>query len=251
MSVTQLFPAATPLPASITSPPTVQFTPPPECNDPNNNWIVTTSCYLEVTNQIAYPDWLTCTLDVFGAPSWYDSSCIVPIPSTSPYGPKTTIDGVVNYYTGCPSGYSTVHASAYPGYYTYTLADVHFDATAWDVRCCPTQYNFGGRPAADGSDPRQNTITVHDGIAYDLFIYPLPGCAATSISQLSGKEIPVQRWSNDMAWDKRQVETLAWDYKHGTMFANEQAFSYTVFQGTHTCYEDCDTWFTYCKQELV
>lgn len=106
-----------------------------------------------------------------------------------------------------------------------------------------SQYNFEPRP--DGSDPRQMTTTVHDGIAYDLFIYPLPGCAATSISQLSGKEIPVQTWSNDMGWDKRDVQTLAWDYEHGTMFANEQAFSYTVFQGTHTCYEDCDTWFTY------
>lgn len=131
MATTAFLPAAAPLPPSITSPPTVQFTPPPECNDPNNNWIVTTSCYLEVTSQIAYPDWLTCTLDVFGAPSWYDSSCIVPIPTTSPYGPKTTIDGVVNYYTGCPSGYTTVRERAYPGYITVSRSVLMTMDTLW------------------------------------------------------------------------------------------------------------------------
>lgn len=106
------------------------------------------------------------------------------------------------------------------------------------------QYNFDLAPT--GSDPRQQTSTLHDGINYSLFIYPLPACAATSIAQLAGKELPYQTWLNTMAWDKRrQVQTLSWDYEHGTMFANQRYFSYTVFQHTHTCYEYCDQWFTY------
>lgn len=111
-SPTDFIPATTPLPASITSPPTIQFTPPPECFDPANNWIVTTSCYLDLRPQIQYPDWLTCTLNVFGAPAWHDPSCSVPYPA------KVTADGAVTYYAGCPQGFSTANVYTNPGYYT-------------------------------------------------------------------------------------------------------------------------------------
>ncbi|KAI1169380.1 hypothetical protein F5B18DRAFT_595176 [Nemania serpens] len=240
-------PTLTTLPASITSPPTIQFVPPPECNDPANNWVVTTSCYVELPHTIAYPDWLTCTLSQFGNPTWYDPSCNIPQATESPSyqdAPKVTIDGVVSYYSGCPAGYSTARTASYPGWSTYEYENLQFDATAYNVQCCPTQYNFDLAPT--GSDPRQQTSTLHDGINYSLFIYPLPACAATSIAQLAGKELPYQTWLNTMAWDKRrQVQTLSWDYEHGTMFANQRYFSYTVFQHTHTCYEYCDQWFTY------
>ncbi|KAI1299409.1 hypothetical protein F5Y03DRAFT_397613 [Xylaria venustula] len=64
------------------------------------------------------------------------------------------------------------------------------------------------------------TNTIHNGINYSLFIHRLPGFAAISISQLSDKEIPVQTWSNDMAWDKRQIETLSWDYDTAQYFSD-------------------------------
>ncbi|KAI1198442.1 hypothetical protein F5X97DRAFT_147126 [Nemania serpens] len=245
---TGLAPTLTTLPASITSPPTIQFVPPPECNDPANNWVVTTSCYVE-PHSVEYPDWLTCTLSHFGNPTWSDPSCNIPLPTESPSyqdAPKVTVNGVVSYYLGCPAGYSTARTTSYPGWSTYDYENLDFDATAYSVQCCPTQYNFQPRPT--GADPRQQTRTLHDGVNYSLYIYPLPPCAATSISQLSGKEIPYQTWSNTMVWDRRrQVQTLSWDYEHGTMFAHQQYFSYTVFQHTHTCYEYCDKWFTYCK----
>ncbi|KAI0205266.1 hypothetical protein F4808DRAFT_411096 [Astrocystis sublimbata] len=230
--------STTPLPDSITSPPTVQFTPAPGCLDAANNWIVTTSCYLDLASEIQYPDWLTCTVNVFGAPSWNDPSCSVPYPA------RTTADGAVGYYSGCPEGHSTVNVYTNPGYYTWEYSDTHFDATAYGVQCCPTQYNFGlDYPAGD--NPRQKTSTRHDGVDYSLFVYPLPGCVATSVSQLSGKDVPVQTTLNDMAWDKRQAQTIKWNYETDSIFANLQELSYTVFQGTHTCFEDCDQWFTY------
>ncbi|KAI0967561.1 hypothetical protein F4678DRAFT_465491 [Xylaria arbuscula] len=248
MATTNFVPASTTLPASITSPPTIRFTPPPECNDPANNWIVTTSCYVELAYGIEYPDWLTCTIYDFGAPAWSDPSCHIPQPTDFSGAPKVTVDDTVSYYSGCPVGYTAARNTTYPGYYTWSYEDIHFDATAYSFQCCPTQYDFKLGPT--GSDPRQMTNTIHNGVNYSLFIYRLPGCAATSISQLSVKEIPVQTWSNDMAWDKRQIEILVWDYEHGTMFANPQQFSFTVFRGTHTCYESCDSWFTYCKYDV-
>jgi hypothetical protein len=88
--------------------------------------------------------------------------------------------------------------------------------------------------------------TEHAGIHYSLYYYPLPGCAITSVQALSGKTVAYQTWSNTQAYDKRQAEvTELWDYEYGTLFANDQLYRYTVYQGTHTCYENCDTWFTY------
>lgn len=120
-SPTDFVPTPVSLPASITSPPTLQFVPPPECNDPNNNWLVTTSCYLELPHSIAYPDWLVCSVTNFGAPSWYDPSCRIPQPTEAPSyldAPKVTVDGIVSYYAGCPVGYSTARTTAYAGYNT-------------------------------------------------------------------------------------------------------------------------------------
>jgi hypothetical protein len=118
---TDFIPTPVSLPASITSPPTLQFVPPPECNDPSNNWIVTTSCYLNLPHTIAYPEWLTCSISHFGAPSWFDPSCHIPAPTEAPSyqdAPKVTVDGVVSYYAGCPLGYSTERTTTYPGYNT-------------------------------------------------------------------------------------------------------------------------------------
>ncbi|KAF2973182.1 hypothetical protein GQX73_g410 [Xylaria multiplex] len=239
---TDFVPTPTTLAASITAPPTIQFTPPPECYDPANNWIVTTSCYLDLGSSISYPDWLTCSLSHFGAPAWYDLSCNVPQPTDYHEAPKVTQDGVVSYYAGCPVGFSATVTSSYPGWNTYSYED-HYDATAYVVACCPTQYHFELDTAT--IDPRQRTTTSHDGVNYSVFIYPLPWCAATSISELSGEDLAVKTWSNPMAWDKRQLQTIAWDYEHGTMFAHSVGYTYTVFQSTHTCYEYCDEWFTY------
>ncbi|KAI0530168.1 hypothetical protein GGR58DRAFT_525226 [Xylaria digitata] len=229
---TDFVPTPTTLPASITAPPTIQFTPLPECYDPANNWIVTTSCYFDLGRSISYPDWFTCSLSHFGAPAWYDLSCNVPQSTDYREAPKVTQDGVVSYYAGCPVGFSAIVTSSYPGWNTYSYED-HYDATAYVVACCPTTDNaiLNWIPQ---QLTRQRTSTSHDDVNYSVFIYPLPWCAATSISELSGKEIAVKTWSNPMAWDKRQLQTIPWDYEHGTMFAHSAGYTYTVFQSTHT-----------------
>lgn len=131
-SQTDFLPTPTTLPASITAPPTVQFTPPAECYDANNNWVVTTSCYLDGPGGFdRNPDWLTCSLSVFGHPAWDGGNCNVPYPA------KVTRDGMASYYTGCPVGFSTALASSYPGWNSWLYSD-HYDATAYNVQCCPT-----------------------------------------------------------------------------------------------------------------
>jgi hypothetical protein len=118
------------LPAIITDPPTAQFTPGPGCIDPDNNWVIITSCYAYPLD-LAYtalpsPDWLTCQLTQFG-PAWV-------VDSASPcYQPTSTVvDNRPTYYAGCPSGYDAVSSGQ------YTLASGAGSAVAYNTLCCPT-----------------------------------------------------------------------------------------------------------------
>ncbi|RYC64181.1 hypothetical protein CHU98_g2030 [Xylaria longipes] len=244
-----LIPTPTELPASITSPPTIQFTPAPECYDPGNNWIVTTSCYIQGPDiGDSEPDWLTCTLKNFGPSEAGVSSCSIPYYSYGSNGiyeaPKVTLDGVVSYYSGCPTGFTALATYSTPAVPYLYFSNGHFDATAYSVNCCPTQYDFED---VERIFPYTTyAYTEHDGNLYSLYYYPLPGCAITSVQALSGKNVAYRTWSATRAYDKRQADvTELWDYEHGTLFAEEQFYRYTVFRGTHTCFENCDPWFTY------
>ncbi|KAI0870809.1 hypothetical protein GGS24DRAFT_474075 [Hypoxylon argillaceum] len=244
---TSLISTPTELPASITSPPTIQFTPPPECFDLSNNWIITTSCYIQgpgIGNP--EPDWLTCTLTNFGPSQAGVSSCSVPFPSyvNGFYElPKVTVDGIVSYYSGCPAGFTPLATHSSPAWDKYSYKG-NFDASVYSVNCCPTQYDF-----VDVEEVFPFTTysyTEHNGIHYSLYYYPLPGCALTSVQALSGKTVAYQTWSATRGYDKRQAPvTELWDYEHGTLFAESEFYWYTVYQGTHTCFDDCDRWFTY------
>ncbi|GAP85731.2 hypothetical protein SAMD00023353_1400130 [Rosellinia necatrix] len=86
--------------------------------------------------------------------------------------------------------------------------------------------------------------TERDGVSYDVG-YPLPACATSYISELAGKEIAVQTQLNTHGWEKRQIANVPWDYLDGTMYAEVQSYDYTVFHGTHTCYQDCYGWRDY------
>ncbi|KAI1169729.1 hypothetical protein F4777DRAFT_572107 [Nemania sp. FL0916] len=246
---TSVIPTATTLPASITSPPTVQFTPAADCYDPDNNWIVSTSCFITgsgVTDE--NPDWLTCTLKNFGPVREIVESCSIPFRTIehrsgtdNTIAPQVTVDGVVSYYSGCPAGFTPFTTHSSPAWNTSAYSG-HFDATGYIVNCCPTLYPF-----EDTDKIIPYTIyehTTHDGTAYSLYYFQFPSCAATSIQVLSGKTLSYQTSSNP--YRKRQVvDTELWDFEHGTLFAQDQAYEYTIFQGTHTCYENCDQWFTY------
>ncbi|KAI0009036.1 hypothetical protein F4779DRAFT_584271 [Xylariaceae sp. FL0662B] len=241
---------ADPLPASITAPPTAQFTPAPGCLDAGNNWLVTTSCFVDLGHSLATPDWLTCSVTHFGAPGWNDPSCYL---STTAYDvAPSTVDGqaTTSFYSGCPAGYTPALATAYPGWNEWEFDGLAFDATAYSFGCCPSLYPFTYN--TETFDPHRTTTTEHNGGIYTVNLYPLPACVATPVPQLSGSEIPVRTWSNTMAWDKKlkrqdsqPTSTLSWDFEHGTLFAQAQRYGYTVFQGTHTCWEHCSTWFTY------
>ncbi|KAI0972267.1 hypothetical protein F4678DRAFT_56127 [Xylaria arbuscula] len=221
------------LPALITNPPTAQFTPGPGCIDPDDHWVVVTSCaaFAIGENYDLYPSspWLTCQLTQFGPPENAPASCF------EPYSAQTIVGAETTYYSGCPSGYTDASVGSFSRsdgleteYYGY---------------CCPTQYNFNVENLSTGGDYMEFT-TERDGISYDVG-YPLPGCATSYISELSGQEIAVQTDFNTYGWEKRQVANVPWDYEYGTMYAEAQYYSYTVFYSTHTCYQDCNGWYEY------
>ncbi|KAI0811531.1 hypothetical protein GGR55DRAFT_104971 [Xylaria sp. FL0064] len=230
-SPTIFFPTPT-LPAVITNPPTAVFTPGPGCIDPDDHWVVVTSCaaFAIGENYSLYPspDWLTCQLTQFGPPQNGPASCF------EPYEAQTVAEAVTSFYSGCPSGYT--------GASTLTLSHSDGLETDYDVYCCPTQYNFNVNHLFTGG--YREFTTERDGISYDVG-YPLPGCATSYIEELSGKEIAVQTDFNTYAWEKRQVANVPWDYLYGTMYAEVAFFSYTVFHSTHTCYQDCYGWYNY------
>ncbi|KAI3331610.1 hypothetical protein HD806DRAFT_477883 [Xylariaceae sp. AK1471] len=245
---TNFVPTPTTLPATITAPPTIQFTPRPECYDATNNWIVTIGCYAGAGfSGPLYPDWLTCSVSQFGIPDLVDFRCNVPYRTDLSSGaPRITgASGVLSYYAGCPAGLTAATTTSYPGWDTWSYLG-KFDATGYKVACCPTQYHFELPTGPYDFRRLYNSSTVHDGQTYYLKLSDLPQCAATSIMELSGKEIPVRTWLPPSFGEGDQPpKTTLWDYENGTMFANSAAYTYTVFQGTHTCYEDCSKWFIY------
>ncbi|KAI1756859.1 hypothetical protein F4782DRAFT_484384 [Xylaria castorea] len=232
-SPTVFFPTPT-LPASITSPPTAQFTPGPGCIDPEDHWVVVTSCAAialgEDYSLSPSPDWLTCQLTQFGPPQNGPASCYVP------YSAQTVVDAETRFYSGCPSGYA--------GASTLSISRADRLETYFDVFCCPTQYNFNADDYFTGGGGYMEFTTERDGVSYSVG-YPLPGCATSHISELSGSEIAVQTQFNTHGWEKRQIANVPWDYLYGTMYAEIQSYSYTVFHGTHTCYQDCSGWHNY------
>ncbi|CAJ2511318.1 Uu.00g069430.m01.CDS01 [Anthostomella pinea] len=176
-------------PAIVTSPPTAQFTPGPGCIGTEDHWVVVSSCFAgavgDVSGLYPSPDWLTCQLTQFGPPVFGPvTSCYMP------YSAEATVD-----YTECPSGYS----GATTKHYTYS------DGlwTDYDIQCCPTQYYFNVRDLYTGG--LKSFTTERDGLTWTGG-YPVPGCAESYITELSGSEIPVvQTAYNTNGWEKRQL----------------------------------------------
>ncbi|KAI1358314.1 hypothetical protein F5Y08DRAFT_322100 [Xylaria arbuscula] len=222
------------LPAIITEPPTAQFTPGPGCVDPEDHWAVVTSCFAIALedNYETYssPDWLTCQVTEFGPPPGMPSCTI-------PYEAGTVVDEVTTYYSGCPSAYTA--ASTYA--YSYKEGGEEGAERIEVAYCCPTQYDFS---VYEGNGVE--STTERDGVTWSV-IYPLPGCAASYVKELSGKDLAVQTAFNTYAWEKRQLANVPWDYSHDTLFAELVYQSYTVFHSTHTCYEfeNCFSWHSY------
>ncbi|KAK8015713.1 hypothetical protein PG991_008601 [Apiospora marii] len=250
--------------APAPTPPTAVFTPDPGCVDPSNSanyWVVTTSCYLNNWDrpgapwiQNSTPDWLRCSVSMFGVPEHgrpEASTCFAGIGypvATAATNDAGEQEGPRTFYGDCPVGYAAAAISSGPGYGYYSYTEGSFDISAYVTTCCPTAYPFQAITQGQG----QSTYTSHDGRNWPLFVYPMPGCYATSIQALSGgKELPMQTTSNTQVWDKRQEApeptpaAVAWDYEGGTMYALAQYIANTVFMGTQTCYENCDEWLPF------
>ncbi|KAI1815249.1 hypothetical protein GGS20DRAFT_356133 [Poronia punctata] len=225
-----LTPTAT-LAAVITSPPSAQFTPGPGCIDPEDNWIVATSCYAEPVDEAhrgdPSPDWLTCQVTEFGPPPiGATGECFAP--------PSTVGEGITTWYTGCASGYTALATNVF----TYTHGDRY--EVSYLEQCCPSEHEFGFTNEDYGYEYGER-----DGVAWSG-LYPLPPCSARYVKEFSGINIPVQTAYNTGGWEKRQLAEVPWDYESGTLFAEMQYASSTVFDNTHTCYgNDCLAWRYY------
>ncbi|KAI3397084.1 hypothetical protein diail_11226 [Diaporthe ilicicola] len=236
---------------SYVSPPshaTTQFTPAPSCLSDPNLWLVSTSCQLLDNNQIETPPWLECAITEFGEPNVSNEACY-------PGGSATAGDDeTTSFYVDCPAGYTTASETTYrpfdeTQYGETPRATVSYDVVASAVMCCPDVENY----SFQYSDVT-TTTTTHDYRSYDVHMYPMPFCVATSVEALSGRDVELTLTVDTRVWDKkkRQEETSApavtirpWDYEGGLLFAQAAGAAVTVFHGTYTCLESCSEYFTY------
>ncbi|KAL2183016.1 hypothetical protein L209DRAFT_758395 [Thermothelomyces heterothallicus CBS 203.75] len=256
-------PTPTPAPTGTYVPPPeapiTRFTPAASCLDQSNLWLVSASCYLYENGD--RPPWLDCTYTGAGEPNPSDTACY-PTDSfiSSDGGPKT-------FYSACPVGYTPAHSHTDKPFdlprYASSKTET-FDVYATAQTCCPAA--FGGDSGGGSSSAvpftyslLSTTKTVHDGTSQAVFVYPLPWCVATGVSQLDGETVTLGLYSDSRVWDrrarararaKRQGETYGsttavWDAARDTLFAQAPQVSWTVFHGTYTCYEGCDDYFTY------
>lgn len=115
----------------VVTPPLAQYTPPPECRDPDDLWLVTTACHVQSPYILGHsPSWLECTVTVLGPPLVRDYSyCALPMPYTD--------DGT--RYTGCPAGYTPAALRTQnPDIDRWSwFKDEHYDVAVHVTHCCP------------------------------------------------------------------------------------------------------------------
>ncbi|KAK3328259.1 hypothetical protein B0T19DRAFT_185954 [Cercophora scortea] len=240
--------------APPTTPPLTTFEPPASCvADDAHLWLVTTSCYLPWP--IETPDWLECTMTVAGDPNQQNTDCY------GHYGtPPPSPDSTTTYYSGCPAGYTAAGSSITKPFdttwagYSYET----YDIAATSFTCCPDNYYFTN----GGIIGSPYSVTTHNGASYTVTYYPLPSCTAERITRLAGQAVTMSQYWDNRVMDKRDVPVLAerqgawegttldgvvtktWDLARDTLYAKEQYYQYTVFHGTHTCYENCEQYFS-------
>ena len=222
-----------------------QFTPAASClaDDANNLWLVSDVCSLATTPRI--PPWLQCTHTIAGDPDPTRAACY-------PVGPSTVITGTPTYYLGCPSGYTTANSTQY---FPWTLRNggpAHWnDVEATRVTCCPSAFRD---VAFTHTSPPWTYTTAHDGTAYKVSSAALPPyCAASAAAvapRLGDQALTLGLYSNGYQGKPGKTydgsSEAVWE-EGNTLYAHAQTVSWTVFQGTHTCFEasDCQEYFTY------
>jgi hypothetical protein len=220
------------------SPVVTQFTPAPSCLSDDNFWIVSATCQLP---DLARPPWLECTYTAAGDPNPSETACYQ-------HGTSTVVSGTTAFFSACPVGYTTAWESTR---LPYSLP--HYDrnmSTTYDVyetlkACCPSAFG-------DGISFSRTEVATTQTRGLNVYIYVVPACVASSVSQLRGSTVTMGLYSDARDWDKKKRQgaeygttTAVWDVGHDLVYAHFQTLQWTVFHGTYTCYENCDEYFTY------
>ncbi|GAB1314458.1 hypothetical protein MFIFM68171_04668 [Madurella fahalii] len=226
-----------------------QFTPAPSCLAESSLWLVSTQCFLSSTRPEPDASWLECILTEAGDPNvsnrdYHRFSEIATIGT----------DGLRTYYSACPAGYSPATSRTWGVFNepTYAYGEPSptrtYDVTVTNLICCPSgTYDF---EYAESLVSHRTSTTVHNGVTHTIQLYPVPECMATSVSALSGKEIPFMSWSETRFWDEKRQETptitRTWDFAGATLWAPAEHDTYTVFRDAYTCFKShvCNRYFS-------
>ncbi|KAK3331837.1 hypothetical protein B0T19DRAFT_472844 [Cercophora scortea] len=227
------------------TPPLTRFSPPSSCAvDESNIWLRTMDCSILAPNHT--PDWLECAITQADNLSARDCNM--------GSAPRTSgADGTMTWFSACAEGYSIATSRTdkpfdttyYDGRNPLPITSTTWDAVATTLYCCPSgNYDFSYLSSQTISS------TTHGKASYTVLFSNFPQCVATQVSNLSGKQLTMtESWSFTSAanaigtanpWP---VTTADWDMRN-TLYADVLPVTYTVFHQTHTCYEDCDGYFS-------
>ncbi|OAG09396.1 uncharacterized protein CC84DRAFT_436119 [Paraphaeosphaeria sporulosa] len=239
------------------------FTPAPSCSPERLRLVSTQLCDIVTTSQTLFgqplPPWAECALTLAGDPHgmfYQNPDCY---PSN-----LSADDGTHVFISECPVGYTTVWESQGRDYLydtstitqggTTTTSVEYRDIVAHSAVCCPDNalggfhYNWDSEP--DYIDYIQTTDP--DGNPKSVSLYVPPRCVATSVCAVPAT-VTMDVVFNDFVSDKKRrrqdvlprdiipvgVVTRPWDVEKNVVFAHSVDFSYTVFHGTYTCFENC------------
>ena len=232
-----------------TTPPLTHFEPAASCipeKAGDDLWEVSVSCVLENNANYPPPDWENrkCALTKVGQPNADNGDCYGKYGEDPPAG---------TFYSACPVGYTPAMTATWMPFdttlYPDTTSTLRYDVTSTGIGCCPSISGLDFFYPTEVFNPgERGTISYGDAI-WTVFTYPVPGCMATSVKALDGKTVTMGVYSDSRVWDRKRQEgektSVKWDVKKGTIFAEAMGYGYTVFHGTHTCYTDCDRYFTF------
>jgi hypothetical protein len=221
------------------STPVTQFTPAPSCLAETNMWLISDRCYLTVDPTV--PPWLQCTHTVAGDPNLAQTSCYP--------GPSTVVSGTPTYYAGCPAGYTTASSTTYQPYVRLNIGDFP-GVVVTSIDCCPSAFSA---IAFTHMSPEWRYATIHDGTTHTVVLATdAPRCAASGIPRLNNAPTQTLKlYSNgDSSRPGKTYDGASkdvWDTAHGIVYAQPHTAAWTVFHGTHTCFEatGCAEYFTY------
>ena len=252
-----------------TTPPLVTFTPAPTCiptTAGDQMWLVTGWCF-------PYPDWDRpypsswslverphCTYTRAGNPDENNENCNGNRWNWNAPGPVG----------GCPVGYTSAGTSSMGHLskpFDKTLHDqdttLRYDVTATAVGCCPSVEGLDFKYRTDGRI-YSDVHTRLNGVDWKMEV-PVPFCYAHPATQLDGHEVTMGVYHDGRVYDKKkkrqdftspgyyfthswgdqdETTTAVFDAGRDTVWAEDYSYAYTVFHGTHTCYENCREYFS-------